>query len=274
MPTQVEKAAQFLQLHHGAGLLLPNAWDIASARLFEEAGFPAIATTSAGIAFAKGYPDGQLISRDEMLDAVGKIAAAVKVPVTADVEAGYGPEPETVAETMKRVIAAGAVGVNLEDNTGYPNPLYSVETQVERIRAAREAATQAGVRLVINARTDTYLFQIGAAETRMDDTLARARAYLEAGADSIFVPGVTDALTIQALVNSVPGPLNILAGPGAPSAPTLFKLGVKRISVGSSVMQATMGLVKAIAQELRDQGTYEQIGRYQYGYADAAKLFG
>ncbi|MBZ0290373.1 MAG: isocitrate lyase/phosphoenolpyruvate mutase family protein [Anaerolineae bacterium] len=274
MSTQAEKAEHFLQLHRGTGLLLPNAWDIASARLFEEAGFPAIATTSAGIAFAQGYPDGERISRDEMLEAVGKIATAVKVPVTADVEAGYGAEPETVAETMKRVIEAGAVGANLEDNTGRDNPLYSVEAQVERIRAARAAAAQAGVGLVINARTDTYLHQIGAAETRLEDTLTRARAYLEAGASCVFVPGVIDALTIQELVNGVPGPLNILVGPGAPSAPTLFKLGVKRISVGSSVMQATMGLVKAIAEELRDKGTYEQIGRYQYGYAAAMKLLG
>src|SRR5690349_20497308 len=129
MPTQSEKAAQFLAMHHQGGLLLPNAWDISSARIFEDAGFPAIATTSAGVAFALGYPDGQLISRDEMLDVVARIAAAVNVPVTADVEAGYGPEPETVAETMRMVIQAGAVGVNLEDSQGFGNPLYTVEAQ-------------------------------------------------------------------------------------------------------------------------------------------------
>ena len=274
MPTQSEKAAQLLKLHHGTGLLLPNAWDVASARLFEEAGFPAIATTSAGIAFAQGYADGELISRDDMLEVVGRIAAAVQVPVTADVEAGYGPNPADVAETMRAVIQAGGVGVNLEDNTGWGQPLFSVDVQAERIRAAREAATQAGVHLVINARIDTYLYQIGAAEGRMDDTLNRAKAYMDAGASTIFVPGIIDAPTIQTLVKGIAAPLNILAGPGAPSAPELFALGVKRISVGGSIMRATMGLTRAIAEELRDQGTYELLGRYPISHADASKLFG
>jgi 2-methylisocitrate lyase-like PEP mutase family enzyme len=273
MPTQAEKAAQFLQMHHQGGLLLPNAWDISSARIFEDAGFPAIATTSAGVAFTLGYPDGELISRDEMLDVVSRIAAAVSVPVTADVEAGYGPEPETVAETMRMVIQAGAVGVNLEDNQGRGNPLYTVEQQSERIRAAREAATQAGVDLVINARTDTFLFAIGPVEGRMDDTFNRAKAYIEAGATSIFVPGVVKPEAIQKLVDGIAAPLNIMTAPGALSAPEVFAMGVKRISVGSALMQATMGLTKAIAEELRGTGTYEQMYRYQYGFMDAAKLF-
>jgi 2-methylisocitrate lyase-like PEP mutase family enzyme len=163
--------------------------------------------------------------------------------------------------------------VNLEDNTGWAQPLFSVDVQAERIRAARAAATQAGVELVINARIDTYLYQIGAAEGRMDDTLTRAKAYMDAGASTIFVPGVIDVPTIQTLVKAIPAPLNILAGPGAPSAPELFKLGVARISAGGSIMRATMGLVKAIAEELRDQGTYELLGRYPISHADASKLF-
>jgi 2-methylisocitrate lyase-like PEP mutase family enzyme len=273
MPTQVEKAAQLLKLHHGSGLLLPNAWDVASARIFEEAGFPAIATTSAGVAFALGYPDGELLTREEMLEVVGRIAKAVQVPVTADVEAGYGPNPADVAATMKKVIEVGGVGVNLEDNTGRGNPLYTAAEQAERIRAAREAALQTGVPLVINARIDTYLYQIGAAENRMADTLNRAQAYLAAGASTIFVPGVIDTPTIQQLVKGIAAPLNILAGPGAPSAPELFALGVKRISVGGSIMRATMGLTRAIAEELRDQGTYEALGRYPMSHADANKLF-
>jgi 2-methylisocitrate lyase-like PEP mutase family enzyme len=171
MTSQSAKAELLLKLHEkGASLLLPNAWDIASARLFEEAGFPAIATTSAGIAFANGYPDGQQISRDEMLQAIARIAAAVQVPVTADIEAGYGPKPEDVATTIRGVIAAGAVGVNLEDNTGRFQSLYTIEEQVERLAAARETATDAGLALVINARTDTYLFQVGAEETRLEET--------------------------------------------------------------------------------------------------------
>jgi 2-methylisocitrate lyase-like PEP mutase family enzyme len=273
MPSQQEKAEQLLKLHDkGGNLLLPNAWDSASARLFEEAGFPAIATTSSGVAFANGYGDGQQISRDEMLAIIKRISAAVNIPVTADVEAGYGPTPEDVATTVRGVIQAGAVGINLEDNTGYGNPLYTIDDQVKRIAAGREAADQAGIPLVINARTDTYLYQIGAAETRMQDTLDRAKAYLDAGASSIFVPGVLDQATIEQLVNGIAGPVNILVGPGAPSAPELFAWGVRRISVGGSVMQATMGLVRAIATELRQTGTYEKIGQYALTHSQAQQL--
>lgn len=274
MTSQHEKAEQFLKLHEQGGtLLLPNAWDVASARLFEEAGFPAIASTSAGVAFAHGYGDGQQIGRDEMLAIIARMVAAVRVPVTADVEAGYGATPDDVATTIRGVIEAGAVGVNLEDNRGGSQPLYTVEAQVERIAAAREVAHEAGLPLVINARTDTYLFQIGAAETRLDETLRRANAYVEAGADSIFVPGVIDPATIDALVRQIPAPLNIMAGPGAPAAPELFRLGVRRVSVGAAAMLATMGLVRDIARELRQSGTYEQMAQHPYSFGDGSTLF-
>ncbi|GHO92109.1 2-methylisocitrate lyase [Reticulibacter mediterranei] len=272
--TQRDKADQLLRLQQPhSSLLLPNAWDVVSARLFEEAGFAAIGTTSAGIAFAQGYTDGQQISRDEMLSIIARIAAAVRVPVTADIEAGYGHSPEEVAKTIEGVIAAGAVGVNLEDNTGILKPLYTLEEQVERIRAAREAASNADLLLVINARIDTYLFQIGQEATRLEDTLRRARAYLEAGANSIFVPGVIDPALIQVLVREIPGPLNIMAGPGAPSAPQLFQLGVARVSIGGAAMLATMGLMRDIAQELHTQGTYEQMAQHAYDFTAAWKLF-
>jgi 2-methylisocitrate lyase-like PEP mutase family enzyme len=208
-----------------------------------------------------------------MLHVIARIAAAVEVPVTADIEAGYGPKPEDVATTIQGVIAAGAVGVNLEDNTGRFQSLYPLEEQVERVAAAREAADHASIPLVINARTDTYLFRIGAEETRLEETLRRARAYLDAGATSIFVPGVLDPALIQVLVREIPGPLNILAGPGGPSAPELFRLGVTRISIGSKAMLATMGLVREIARELREQGTFEHIASHPYSYDEATKLF-
>jgi 2-methylisocitrate lyase-like PEP mutase family enzyme len=208
-----------------------------------------------------------------MLAIVARIVASVKVPVTADVEAGYGPAPEDVAKTIRGVIDAGAVGVNLEDNNGFGNPLYAVEQQAERIAAAREAAEKGGVHVVINARIDTYLYQIGAPETRYEDTLRRAPAYLQAGADCIFVPGVADPALIQTLVRDIHGPVNILVGPGSPSAPELFKMGVARISVGSSAMTAVMGYVRDIARELREKGTYEQIALHAYSFGEATKLF-
>jgi 2-methylisocitrate lyase-like PEP mutase family enzyme len=274
MTSQNAKAEQLLQLHQkDASLLLPNAWDSASALLFESAGFPAIGTTSMGIAFAHGYPDGQQISREEMMQVIARIAAVVHVPVTADIEAGYGPTVEDVAKTIREVIKAGAVGVNLEDSRGIFQPLYSVEEQARRIAAAREEASRAALSLVINARTDTYLFRIGDEATRLEDTIHRARAYLEAGANSIFVPGVIDPSLIQVLVREIPGPLNIMVGPGAPSAPELFKLGVARVSIGGAAMLATMGLVRDIARELREQGTYEQIALHAYEFTEAWKLF-
>lgn len=269
------KAQQLLRMHQpGSELLIPNAWDGISARIFAEAGFPAIATTSAGIAYARGYPDGEVIPRDEMVQEVARIAAAVACPVTADMEAGYGRTPADVAETVAAVLEAGAVGANFEDATGDPDvPLLSIEDQAERIRAARAAADRIGVPFVINARTDTYLLRVGPEETRLAETVARGRAYFEAGADVVFVPRAPDAATIEALVQQLPGPLSVMAVAGGPSAPELFALGVRRVSIGPWGTLAAMGLMRTIAHELRDHGTYDALSREAYTYAEAQRLF-
>ena len=245
-------------LHRGGKvLLLPNVWDVASARVIESAGFPAIATTSAGVAFSLGYPDGQKISRLEMLARVARIVRAVNLPVTADVEAGYGDRPEDAAETAQQVIEAGAVGMNLEDGTGdAQHPLADLSLQTEKIRAVREAALKAGVLLVLNARTDVYLDQVGPPETRYDEALRRAAAYRDAGGDCVFVPGVRDTETIAKLVRDLQCPLNVLAGPGSLTITELEKLGVARVSLGSGPMRATLGLLQRMAQELKTAGTY------------------
>jgi 2-methylisocitrate lyase-like PEP mutase family enzyme len=258
---QTSKAMTFRAMHRGPNILvLPNAWDVASARVFEEAGFGAIATTSAGVAFTLGYPDGQKISRTEMLARVARIARAVKVPVTADVEGGYGDRPEDAGRTAREVVEAGAVGMNLEDATNdSTHPLFDVSLQVERIQAAREAALKTGVLMVLNARTDVYLAEVGAPETRYDETVRRLVAFRDAGADCAFVPGLRDPAIIGRLVRDVKCPVNILGGPGSPSAPELEKLGVSRVSVGSSPMRATLGLVSRIAQELKKSGTYAAL---------------
>ncbi len=258
---QKAKADAFRAMHRGPKiLLLPNVWDVASARVIEESGFRAIATTSAGIAFTLGYPDGQKISREEMLARVARIANAVRAPVTADVEAGYGDRPEDAAQTARGVIEAGAVGMNLEDGTDDPqHPLADLPSQLEKIRAVREAALNSGVRLVLNARTDVYLLQVGPPEKRYDETLRRLLAYRDAGADCVFAPGVRDAETITRLVRDVQCPLNILAGPGAPSIPEMEKLGVARVSLGSAPMRATLGLLRRMAEELKSSGTYGAI---------------
>jgi 2-methylisocitrate lyase-like PEP mutase family enzyme len=248
-------------LHRGPNILvLPNAWDVASARVFEEAGFAAIATTSAGIAFSLGYPDGQKITREEMLARIGRIARAVKVPVTADVEAGYGYRPEDAARTATDAIAAGAVGMNLEDATGdKAYPLLDLSLQLERIQAVREAALKTAVLLVLNARTDVYLARVGEESTRYDEAVRRLVAFRDAGADCVFLPGVADAEVIARVVQDVKCPVNILVGSGSPTVAELQKLGVARTSIGSGAMRATLGLVKRIAEELKTSGTYASL---------------
>jgi 2-methylisocitrate lyase-like PEP mutase family enzyme len=259
--TQPSKAEALRSLHHGPKpLVLVNVWDVASASIVEEAGFPAIATTSAGIAFSLGYADGQKISRAEMLACVARIARAVKIPVTADVEAGYGKRPEDAAQTAQAVLAAGAVGMNLEDATGEERaPIAELSLQLEKIQAVREAALVAGVPLALNARTDVYLAQVGPGDTRYGETLRRLLAYRDAGADCVFAPGPRDAETIGRLARDVKCPLNILAGPGSPSVSELERLGVMRISLGSSVMRATLGKLREVAREVQTAGTYSAL---------------
>jgi 2-methylisocitrate lyase-like PEP mutase family enzyme len=269
----VNKANQFRQLHRGPGVLvLPNAWDVASARIFEGAGFPAIATTSAGIAYSLGYPDGQRIPREEMLARIGRIARAVNVPMTADVESGYGPTPEDAARTARELIQTGAVGMNLEDSTGRADqPLCSLELAVEKIQAVRQAALDLHAPIVVNARTDVYLLGGGNPEADFTEAVRRLLAFREAGADSVFAPGLKDAETIGKLVKAVECPLNILAGPGSPTIGELKELGVARVSVGSGPMRATLGLLRRFSDELRNTGTYVGL-EGAISYEEANKL--
>jgi 2-methylisocitrate lyase-like PEP mutase family enzyme len=255
------KAEAFRAMHRGPKLLLlPNAWDVASARVFEEAGVAAIATTSAGIAFSLGYPDGQRISPGEMMACVARIAENVKIPVSGDVEAGYGTRPEDAALTARALIEAGAVGLNLEDGTDDPqHPLADLSLQLEKIAAVREAAKNAGIPLVLNARTDVCLAQVGKPEDRYGETVKRLTAFRDAGADCLFVPGVRDSATITQLVKELQHPINILAGPGSPTIPELQSLGVARVSLGSAPMRATLGLARRIAHELQTSGTYQSL---------------
>lgn len=261
MAQEQAKAAALRVLHTGKQiLLLPNAWDVASARIIEESGFKAVATSSAGVAFSLGYPDGQVIPRDEMLAAIARIVNAVKVPVTADVESGYGKTPEDAARTARAVLDAGAVGMNLEDAVADSSAaLVDLPLQLEKIRAVREMGSRLRIPLVLNARTDVYLLQIGDPAKRYDETVHRLSAFRDAGADCVFVPGLRDAPIIGRLVADLKCPVNVLAGPGSPSVPELFKLGVARVSLGSGPMRATLGHFRRIAEEVRTKGTYSNL---------------
>ena len=234
-------------------LVLANVWDAGSARVVAQAGFPAIATSSAGVAWSMGYPDGENISRGEMLSAVARIAATVDLPVTADLEAGYGAAPEAVAETVREALRAGAVGANVEDSVAGTAELLEFELSVDRIRAGRAAAEEAGVPFVINARTDGFH---GGVDDPFAETVRRANAYLEAGAGCAFVPFVRDAATIARLVDAIDGPVNILAGALSPTLPELREMGVARVSIGGLFSLMAYSRVREACRELADAGGY------------------
>jgi len=223
-------------------LVLPNAWDAASARVIERAGALAIATTSAGVAWSLGVPDGGLLDPVAAAEQVERIVAAVDVPVTADIENGYGD----VVATVRGMLAAGAVGVNLEDDAS---------RRPERFAAARSVADSDA--LFVNARIDTYLLSVGDPADRLDETVARAAEYLDAGVDGVFVPGVGDPVVIAELVARIPAPLNIMVGPGSPNVAELGKLGVRRISASGGIALAAYALAARAATEMLTFGTYD-----------------
>jgi 2-methylisocitrate lyase-like PEP mutase family enzyme len=273
---QSEKAELLRKLHRGPRILiLPNAWDVISARMIEDLGFPAVATTSAGVAAVLGYPDGQRTPKREMLEFVARIAHAVNVPVTADMEAGYGTTAAEMAEMAREIVAAGVVGLNLEDVTGDDESSHvKLELQLEKIAAIREASASAGVPLVINARTDTYLMPIGPAETRFDRTVERLRAYRKAGADCVFAPGIRDAETIGKLVRALDAPLNILLQPGGAGVAELEKLGVARVSLGSGTARAALGMARKIAKALLEYRDHTEYLEGAVSYAEVNRLLG
>lgn len=274
LDAQCKKAEAFRRLHDRARLLvLPNAWDAMSARIFEAAGFSAIATTSAGVSYSVGYPDGELLPRDEMIAAVARIARCVNVPVTADMESGFARSPDDIAETVHLIIEAGAVGLNLEDTVhGAGRTLYEIPDAIDRIRAARHAATAAGVPIVINARTDVYLLGIGEKSTRFDHAVGRLNAYRAAGADCLYAMGYFDAATIGRLVKAVNGPLNVMGLPGTPPVAELERLGVARVSTASGPTRVAMTATRRAADELMRTGSFEVFGGDTISHQDANAL--
>lgn len=250
MTGQRERASAFRDLHQrGPILVLPNAWDAASARVFELAGARAIATTSSGVAHALGYPDGEHVPRELMLTIVQRVIATVAVPVSVDLEMGYGRTPAEVAESVRLVVEAGGVGVNLEDRTEEPEGLAA------KIRAVRGL----DLPLFVNARTDWFLWEKGTPEERFVETVRRARAYEAAGADGLFVPGLIDPATIARLLGEIRLPLNLLTRPGLPPVAELARLGVRRVTIGGGGMCAVVGLTRRIAHGLLVDGTYDVL---------------
>jgi 2-methylisocitrate lyase-like PEP mutase family enzyme len=255
-----EKVRAFRSLHQGMILVLPNAWDAGSARVVENVGAKAIATTSCGVAWATGFQDGQKLSREAMLAKVGEIVLATALPVSADLEGGYGFSNDDVAATVRGLIEVGGVGLNLEDSGNGGTPLLGEDVQVQRLQAAREAARQLGVDIFINARTDVYLLGVGAPpEERFQEAVKRGNAYLQAGADGVFIPGLSDLETIKKLVQELNGPLNVMVGARLPSVAALERVGVARVSSGQVLAQAAYMLTQHLAKEFLTKGVLEEF---------------
>lgn len=258
---QIQLAERFRELHRGpALLLLPNAWDALSARIFGAAGFAAVATTSGGVSWALGFADGEAAPWSEVVAATARIVRAVAVPVTADIEAGFGDTPQAVGNSVAEIIAAGAVGINLEDGmTRGPAPIRSVADAARRIEAAREAARAAGVPIVINARTDLYLRNLGDPVTRFDETVERGRAYLAAGADCFYPIALRDPATIGRLAAAVPAPININLRAGYPGIHDLEALGVRRASTATALPLVAMGVVRQVLEQMRRTHRFDAL---------------
>ncbi len=272
---QRERAVRLRQMHRaGQPLVLPNVWDAASARIVEGAGFGAIATTSSGVATALGYPDGERIGRDLLIEVTARIIRAVACPVTADIEAGYGDATAEVLDTVRRVIEAGAVGFNIEDSRPRLNHhLVDLDEQVALIQALRQLAATMDVPFVINARVDVFLHGSGELPVRIAEGVRRGNAYLAAGADCVYPIGTLDRDSVAALVAGIAGPVNMLGGPGSLTIPQLAALGVARVSLGGRVMSALLGHLRAVAREVLEQGTYTLMSATTLSGAEFGHLF-
>jgi 2-methylisocitrate lyase-like PEP mutase family enzyme len=260
MSAQSEKADAFRALHHRSRVLvLPNAWDVPSARIFENAGFPAVATSSAGLMVSLGYRDGEEMPRRELVAAVRRIAARLDVPLTADIVAGYGRTPRQVVSTGRAILDAGAVGINLEDGIPGATGLFPVDLQVRKIRALRALGESAGVPLVINARTDAIRRTSGDPSARLQEATWRCQAYRDAGADCVYPMGLADAQSIAAFVSALSFPVNVMVQPGLPPVSELERLGVRRVSFGPAASYAALGLLKRISQQVLEHGTFDMM---------------
>ena len=260
MTSQVEKAEAFRRLHDRKDvLILPNAWDVPSARVFEDEGFAAVATSSAGMLVSLGYPDGEGIPNREFVSAVARIAKVLMVPLSADVVGGFGDSPEGVVKSVKAVIEAGAVGINIEDFVHSAKTLLPVEKQAARLRALVRLRDRGKVRFVINARTDALRFAAGDGEAKLGEAIARAQAYRDLGADCVYPMGLTDSVSISRFVKALDFPTNVMVRKGLPSVSELGRLGVARVSFGPSASYAAMGLLRRASREVRESGTYVSL---------------
>ena len=261
-------AKSFHALHEEKDILiLPNAWDAGSAKVIEDAGAKAIATSSAGVAWALGFTDGDKLPPRLLADLTARITATINIPLSVDFEGGYTTNPQKVGENLKPIIDAGAVGINIEDGEGSP------ELLAKKIEKVRKAAESLGIDVFINARTDVYLAEIGSPESRVGETIERATRYREAGANGIFVPGLSESADIKAIVPEVKMPLNVMAVPDLPAAKELRKLGVRRLSSGTGIPQSIWGRVAELAKGFLGTGVSTPMFEHSMPYGTLQRLF-
>jgi 2-methylisocitrate lyase-like PEP mutase family enzyme len=275
-PAQKALAAQFLALHRmNRPFVLANCWDVVTAALFAREGFQAIGTSSYATAATLGWRDGRYVALRDTVDLVKRLVHRVRLPVSADIEAGYAETVDGVVQSAREVLAAGAVGMNIEDGTGDPKrPFYDVTFQCEKIAAIRLMADEAGFHPIINARTDTFLLPDDDRGRRMRQTIERGRAYVEAGADCVFVPdmGDLDLATMKHLVDEIGAPMNIVAGGPTPPLRKLEEIGIARVSLGPRVLRAGLGLFREIAREILDRGTFTKMTTGALSYEETNQL--
>ena len=273
--TQVSKARQFLHMHDRSRvLLLPNAWDAGSARVFAASGASAIATTSAGVAWSLGYADGERAPLRDVLAATGRIVRAVGLPVTADIESGYGANPADVTETVSAFIASGVVGINIEDGLHAPGALRSIEDGIARVRAARAAADRTGVPIVINARIDTFMLGFGGdPAARLDETVRRGEAYLAAGADCLYPIRLADAATLEILVRVLDAPINVAARPELPPLAELARLGIARVSTATRLVTLAYSAAETALRQVQACGNFDGL-QARLTHPDMQRLYG
>jgi len=258
--SQKDRAQDFRELHHGKKILiLPNAWDVPSARVFENEGFPAVATSSAGLMISLGYPDGEVMGRDEFVSAVERIARVLSVPLSVDIVAGFGKNTKEVVATVKAILKAGGIGINIEDFAHATKKLFPVEKQVENVKAIRRLGETSDIPLIVNARTDALRFGTGDDEAKFEETVRRAVAYRDAGADCVYPMGLTEPVSIKRFVKELDFPINVMVRKGLPPVSELERLGVARVSFGPSASYAAMGLLKRASKEVLEEGTYQNL---------------
>jgi len=260
LSSQATKAERFRALHDRRSVLvLPNAWDVPSARVFEDEGFPAVATSSAGMLVSLGYPDGEDIPNEEFVSAVRRIAKVISVPLSVDVVGGFGDTPESVAKSVGSVVSAGAVGINIEDFVHSTKKLLPLERQLDRLRSVIRLRKSLGVPFVINARTDAFRYAIGDDDARLEEAIRRAKAFRDLGADCVYPMGLIDPSSISRFVGALDFPTNVMVRKGLPPVPELKRMGVARVSFGPSASYAALGLLHRASREVQEKGTYETL---------------